>query len=238
MKKNFFYIFIILILSTNANLKAKDGFFLGSKIGVLLKIDIASAFVSKRVIDSDKKDENSIPTGIGEYGNTDPHGFPRVLESKVAPYGDMIFNFGYKFPKLFTLGFGIYLSNFIMPYLLFDFKFSFREKLRVRPYIIQSIYGGLFDGFPIGITLGGGIDIYLDEHFYFLIESKLGAEIFVSRYYDDGINSNPIWHWESTYAYGVFGIYIGIGYQFKNPFTDENGKWIGKKKNNNPGTDN
>ncbi len=223
MKKKILSLFFILLIS--ASIYSIDGFFLGFKSGILLKIDIASAFMSKRA-----NNMNNIPTGIGQYGSADSHGFPRVLESKVAPYGELYFMWGYKFPKVFSLGFSIFASNFVMPYLTFDFKFSFKEKDIVRPYAFLSAYGGLFDGFPIGITAGGGIDIYFNEHFYLLVESKIGAEIFVSSYYDDGINSNPIWHWDSTYAYGVFGIYIGIGYQFKNLYTDENGKWVGKKK--------
>lgn len=225
MKKILFFL-LVFFFFFSLRLSAIDGFFLGGKGGFLLKVDIASAFAGKRIIGRDE----SIFTGLGEYGATVPHGFPRVLEPKVGPYGDLIFFWGYKFPKLFSLGFGFLLSNFVMPSLMFDFKFSFLEEKTVRPYTFLGIYGGLFDGFPIGITGGGGIDIYLNDHFYFLIESKLGAEIFVSRYYDDGINSNPIWHWDSVYAYGLFAIYLGVGYQFKNKFTDENGKWIGKHK--------
>jgi hypothetical protein len=224
MRKRYFYIILSLIL-INIRSNAIDGFFLGSKVGFMLKIDVASAYQSKRVIGEDER----IRTGIGEYGNTNPHGFPRVLETKTAPYGDIIINWGYKFPKVFTLGFGFMLSNLVMPSLMFDFKFSFREQKTVRPYLFQGIYSGLLDGFPIGITAGGGIDIYLNQHFYFLVEAKAGIEIFVSAYYDDGINSNPIWHWDSTYVYGLTAIYIGVGYQFKNKFTDKNGKWIKKE---------
>jgi hypothetical protein len=230
MKRIFILALLLSVICSSAGLYAIDGFFLGYKGGFFLKIDVASAFVSKRIIDPEKHMDNSIPTGIGQFGVADSHGFPRVLESKVAPYGDMIFGWGYKFPKVFTLGFGILLSNLVMPSLMFDFKFSFRENLKIRPYVFASFYGGLFDGFPVGLTAGGGIDFFLNDHFFLLVETKLGAEIFVSRYYDDGINSNPIWHWDSTYAYGVYGIYIGLGYQFKNPYTDENGKWIGRKK--------
>ncbi|MCG8570961.1 MAG: hypothetical protein MJB14_12550 [Spirochaetes bacterium] len=207
-----------------------DGFFIGYKGGFLLKVDVASAFQSKRVIDEDKKKENSIPTGMGQYGNTNPHNFPRVVEAKTAPYGDMVVFWGYKFPKLFSLGFGVLLSNLVMPSLMFDYKFSFREDKRIRPYVFIDIYGGLFDGFPIGLYAGGGMDIFLNQHFFFLIESKLGAEIFVSQYYDDGNNSNPIWHWDSVYAYAGFAIYLGLGYQFKNKWTDENGKWLGNPR--------
>jgi hypothetical protein len=117
---------------------AIDGFFIGYKSGFLVKVDVASAFQSKRVIDADKKMENSIPTGIGYYGNTNPHGFPRVLEAMAAPYADLVLVWGYKFPKLFTLGFGFLLSNFVMPSLTFDFKFSFREKEKIRPYAFLS----------------------------------------------------------------------------------------------------
>lgn len=227
MKKHLFFLLFFFSLFP-LSINAIDGFYLGGKGGFLLKIDVASAFAGKRIIGKDE----SIYTGIGEYGATVPHGFPRVLESKVGPYGELVFFWGYKFPKLFSLGFGMLLSNLVMPSLMFDFKFSFLEDKKLRPYTVIGIYSGLFDGFPIGITIGGGIDIYLNDHFYFLVESKLGSEIFVSRYYDDGINSNPIWHWDSVYAYGLFGIYIGFGYQFKNKFTDENGKWI-KRNNNN-----
>lgn len=201
-----------------------DGVFIGYKMGVLIKVDVASAYVSKR-----NQDMDNIRTGIGYYGVADSHGFPRVLEAKAAPYAELFFNWGYKFPKVFSLGFSILLSNFVMPSLVFDFKFTLYEKTKLKPYVFLSVYGGILDGFPIGIMAGGGIDIYFDDHFYFLIESKIGTEIFVSRYYDDGINSNPIWHWDSTYAYMGFAIYLGFGYQFKNRFTDENGKWTGKK---------
>lgn len=226
MKKVLLFLFI-LILANYVKLNAIDGFYFGGKSGILLKIDIASAFANKRIIGRSE----SIYTGIGEYGVANPHGFPRVLEARVGPYGEMILDWGYKFPKLFTLGFGLLLSNFVMPSLMFNFKFSFLEDQMIRPYTFVGLYSGLFDGFPIGITAGGGIDIYLNKNFFLLVESKLGAEIFVSRYYDDGINSNPIWHWESLYAYGLFAIYIGCGYQFKNPYTDENGKLIKKIKN-------
>lgn len=232
MKKKFLIIFALYLLF-QIKISSMDGLFLGFKTGLLLKIDVASAFISKRVIDQNKSMENSIPTGIGEYGMTDPHGFPRVLESKVAPYGDLIINWGYKFPKIFALGFGFLLSNLVMPSLMFDFKFSFREDKKLKPFVFLDIYSGLLDGFPIGITVGGGVDIYINNNFYFLIESKLGTEIFVSRYYDDGINSNPIWHWDTTYAYAVYALYIGFGYQFKNPFTDERGNLIKKNKKEN-----
>lgn len=221
-----FFLFFALV----PNVYALDGFFLGTKGGFLLKIDIASAFASKRVIDSTKSEVNAIPTGIGYIGMTDPHGFPRVFEALVAPYGELQFNWGYKFPKIFSLGFGVLLSNIIMPSLMFDFKFSFRDGKKVRPYTALSIYSGLLDGFPIGITAVGGIDIFINKHFYFLIEAKLGAEIFVHLYYDDGNNANAIWHFDSTYAYGVFGIYVGLGYQFKNRWTDSEGKWVGRPK--------
>jgi hypothetical protein len=228
--KRIMIISILLAVFSIGELCAIDGFFLGAKTGLMLKIDIAGGLKSKRKIDPEMKTENSIPTGIGQYGDADSHGFTRVIESPVAPYGDMIFNWGYKFPKVFTLGFGILLSNIIMPSLMFDFKFTISEKHIVKPYVFLSIYSGLLDGFPIGLTTGAGIDIYLTKNFYFLVESKLGAELFVSRYYDDGNNTHPIWHWDSFYAYGIWGIYIGVGYQFKNPYTDENGKWIGKVK--------
>jgi len=225
MKKILFTIISLLILSL-PNLQAIDGFFLGYKGGFLIKVDIASAFAGKRIIGRNE----SIYTGMGEYGATMPHGFPRILEGKAAPYVENIFFWGYKFPKVFSLGFGILLSNFVMPSLMFDFKFTLTEKYKVKPYLFADIYGGLLDGFPIGITGGGGIDIYFTDHLYMLLESKAGVEIFVARYYDDGINSNPIWHWDSVYAYGLFTIYIGVGYQFKNRNTDENGKWIKKSK--------
>ena len=221
--KKVLFLMLLFVLFIQFNATAIDGFFIGYKGGLLLKVDVASAF-------QPKPRSMSIPTGIGEYGATTPHGFPRVLEAIAAPYGEMIFFFGYKFPRVFSLGFGHLMSNFVMHSLMVDFKFTFIEDKRVRPYATLGIYGGYLDGFPIGITAAGGVDIFFDDHFFFLIESKVGAEIFVARYYDDGINSNPIWHWDSVYAYALFGIYLGVGYQFKNKLTDENGKWIGKEK--------
>jgi len=230
MKKILFIIPILFSLS-NYNIFAVDGFFIGGKTELLLKIDIAGSLKSKRVIDPQMNIANSINTGIGQYGNADSHGFPRVIEAQAAPYFNQIFNWGYKFPKVFTLGFGFMLSNFLMPSLMFDFKFTVSDTHIVKPYTILSIYSGLFDGFPIGITTGGGIDIYLTKSFYLLIESRFGAELFIAKYYDDGINSHPIWHWETFYAYGVATVDIGFGLIIKNKYTDENGKWIGVNKN-------
>jgi len=231
MKKIYLTAAVLLLTGSIFHLKAMDGLFLDFKNGFLLKVDVASAFVSKRIVDPTRNIDSSIPTGLGQYGDANPHGFPRVLEADVGPNADLIFNWGVKFPKIFSLGFGLLVSNFVMPSLMFDFKFTLKDDTKFKPYVFASVYTGLFDGFPIGLTTGGGVDIYFNDNLYLLLESKVGAEIFVSKYYDDGNNGNPIWHFDSTYAYGLFGIYIGIGYQFKNPYTDKNGKWIGKKNN-------
>ena len=223
MKKMLILLFLIIGVLT-FKLNAIDGFFFGSKVGIMLKVDTASAFTGKDPIGINQ----SINTGIGQYGATAPHQFPRVINAPVEPDGDLIVNWGYKFPKLFSLGFGIQVEDFVMPSLMFDFKFSFLEDKMLRPYTLIGLTGGLFDGFPIGITGGGGFDVYLTKNFYLLFETRLGAEIIVQRYYDDGNNSHPIWHFESTTAYGLFGIYIGVGFQLKNKFTDENGKLIRK----------
>ncbi len=206
---------IILLFTTNLVLcYADQGFYIGYKGGGLVKADIAGAFTPKNIVDPQKKYDSSIFTGIGEYGMTNPHNFPRVLEAQAAVFAEMIFFWGYKFPRIFSLGSSIILSNFVMPSLSFDFKFSFNEQKMIRPYIFLDIYGGILDGFPIGVAAGGGIDIYIDKNLFFLVESKVGAEIFVRRYYDDGNNANAIWHFESTYAYGIFAIYLGVGYRF------------------------
>ena len=222
--KKLLILFFFIMGNLAFNLNAIDGFFFGSKIGFNLKVDTASAFTGKDPIGIDQ----SILTGIGQYGTTAPHGFPRVINAPVEPDGDLIINWGYKFPKIFSLGFGIMVEDFVMPSLMFDFKFSFLENKMLRPYALIGLYSGLFDGFPIGITAGGGFDVYLTKNFYLLFETRLGAEIIVTRYYDDGNNSHPIWHFESTTAYGLCAIYFGVGFQLKNKFTDENGNWIKK----------
>ena len=73
MKKLLFFMLFFIFLA-QFQINAIDGFFIGYKGGFLLKVDVASAFVPK------ERDMN-IPTGIGEYGATTPHGFPRVLEA-------------------------------------------------------------------------------------------------------------------------------------------------------------
>src|SRR4030042_6446603 len=100
MKKILFAIITILLISIS-NFHAIDGFYLGYKGGFLVKVDIASAFTGKRIIGRNE----SIYTGMDEYGATMPHGFPRILEGKAAPYVENIFFWGYKFPKIFSLGF-------------------------------------------------------------------------------------------------------------------------------------
>lgn len=222
LKRVLFITFLFSIIRTFAI----DGFYLGGKAGFLLKVDVESAFDEKNVVDETKSMDNSIETGLGQYGNTNPHEFPRVLEAMTGTYGDLSVIWGYKFPKLFYLGFGFMLSNFVMPSLVFDFKFSFREEHKIRPFVALSLYGGFLDGFPIGVTALGGMDIFFTEDFFLLVEGKLGAEIFVRHYYDDGNNANPIWHFDTVSAYGLIGINVGVGYIFKNKFTDENGKLI------------
>lgn len=219
---------VTLSYSFDNSIDLIDGFFISSKIGFLVKLDVARGLKIKRTINPEKKIENSIKTGMGEYGTTAPHGFPRITETPAYPYAEIEFNWGYKFPRVFTLGFGILLSNILMPYLTFYNKLNFIDKGIIRPYFYGYLHGGLWDGFPIGIMIGGGIDIFIKKNFYFLIESKTGAEIFIVNYYDDGINSNPIWHFESIYAYAALGIYIGVGYIIKNKYTDEKGKLLPK----------
>ncbi len=208
MKK---YFVLFIVLATFQVLYAKEGFFIGYKTGFSMKIDVVSGFDSKLA-----KNANSIPVGIGEYGVADPHKFPRIIEPKTGIYGDMTIFWGYRFPKVFSAGFGFWMSNLMMPYLTFIHKFSFNEEKRIQPFAFIELYGGFMDGFPIGITGGGGVDVFINDHVFFLIENKIGSEIFISRYYDDGNNSNPIWHWDSLYAYGVYSLYIGIGYRFDN----------------------
>lgn len=207
-----FWAFFILFFSLNLELThSNEGFFIGYKTGFSMKIDVASGFDSKSA-----KNMDSIPVGIGEYGVADPHKFPRIIEPKAGVYGDMTFFWGYRFPKVFSAGFGFWLSNFMMPYLTFIHKFSFLEKNKIQPFAFIELYGGFLDGFPIGVTVGGGVDFFITSNVFLLIENKAGAEIFVSRYYDDGVNSNPIWHWDSLYSYGVYSLYVGIGYRFDN----------------------
>lgn len=233
MLKRFLLIGLFFIIIT-LPIHSIDGFYLGFRAGFVDKIDVGSGLVPR--YDPDETDQSlssSIPTGIGYYGATSPHHFPRIIEPMTGLYGELSVFWGYRFPRLFSLGFSFMLSNMVMPFLTFEFKFSFRQDKKIQPFTALYLHGGVLDGFPIGVAALGGIDIFVNKAFYFLIELKLGAEIFVRNYYDDGNNSNPIWHFDTTYAYGVMGLSLGFGYVFKNRWTDENGKWIGSPRKRN-----
>lgn len=192
---------------------AKQGFFLGYKNGFAMKIDVPSALEGKK----QGKIDLDIPAGINQFGNANPHNASRLLEPITAGYAEMFLIWGYRFPKFFSLGFSILLQNFIMPYITFDFKFSFFEEKKTQPYVFLSyVANGLMtDFFPMDFILGGGFDFFITDNLYILVESKAGFEWLVVRYYDDGVNTNPIWEVDkNSYIYGVFGITIGISYQF------------------------
>ena len=178
-----------------------------------MKIDIPSSQEGKK----QGKTDFNIPAGINEFGNANPHDTARLLEPYTAGYAEMFLVWGYRLPKYVSLGFSVLLQNFVMPYITFDFKFSFLEEKKVQPYLFFSyVANGLFtDFFPMDFILGGGFDFFITDNLYLLVESKAGVEWLVTRYYDDGVNTNPIWDpMTDSYLYGVFGITVGICYQF------------------------
>lgn len=183
-----------------------------------------------RVILLDINKDNEMLTGIDTEGTPMPHKFPRVFEAKSKGYFDVHFVWGYKFPDIFdgnnnklgsfTLGFSINLTNIVMPSLEIMVKYNFNlgEKYNYfEPFIGGLIYGGFIDGFPIGISLLGGCDIFpkaidKDFNFYLSGEMRLGMVLYSKIYFDTGKNSEGIWK-KFDFLFES-GFYFGAGYRW------------------------
>ncbi len=176
--------------------------------------------------------DNEINNDLGQNGMPMPHNFARVFEAKSKAYFDVHFAWGVKFDNFtinngetklgnMVLGFSINMANFIMPSLEIMLKYNFYlPYYPVEPYIGGLIYGGFMDGFPIGINVIGGVDIfpthyedvYENRNLFLNAELRLGTVINVPIYYDTGSNSEGIWKKVGLLVEG--GFYTGIGYIF------------------------
>lgn len=176
--------------------------------------------------------DNEINNELGQHGMPMPHKFPRVFEAKSKAYIDVHIAWGVKFDNFtinngetklgnMVLGFSINLANFIMPSLELMLKYNFYlPYYPVEPYIGGLIYGGFMDGFPIGINVIGGVDVFPmhfepiaeNRNLFLNAELRLGPVINVPIYYDTGSNSEGIWKKVGILIEG--GFYTGIGYVF------------------------
>ena len=106
-----------------------------------------------------------------------------------------------------------------MPSLEILVKYNFYiDDYPFEPYIGGVLYGGFLDGFPIGLNLIGGCDVFPmfyedrddNKKFYLSGELKVGAVLYAPIYYDTGLNTEGIWKKLSLLAEG--GFYLGYGY--------------------------
>lgn len=176
--------------------------------------------------------DNEMNNELGQNGMPMPHKFPRVFEAKSKAYFDVHIAWGVKFDNFTTnngetklgnmaLGFSVNLANFIMPSLEIMLKYNFYlPDYPVEPYIGGLIYGGFMDGFPIGINVIGGVDVfpthfepvYENRNLFINAELRVGPVINVPIYYDTGNNNEGIWKKIGVLIDG--GFYTGIGYIF------------------------
>jgi hypothetical protein len=177
--------------------------------------------------------DNEMPTGLDEHGAPSPHRFPRVFEAKTKSNFDVHFAWGIKFSPVknsenvdigyITLGFSLNLTNFIMPSLEFQLKYNFLiYGYPVEPYIGAALYGGFIDGFPIGLDVIGGVDVFPlyyekrkdNKNFYLTGETRIGMVLYSRVYYDTGLDNEGIWKKLELLMEG--GFYFGYGYIFNN----------------------
>ncbi len=164
--------------------------------------------------------DNEIPNGLMSSGSPSPHRFPRVFNAESKPYFDITFNWGVKFDNNITLDFGVNLSNFVMPSLEIGLKYNFIiPGYPVEPFIGGVLYGGFMDGFPIGLSAVGGVDVFPcyfenlhSDNFFITAELRLGAVLFVPVYFDTGRDDETIYKELGILAEG--GFYLGSGYIF------------------------
>ncbi len=161
--------------------------------------------------------DNEIYTGVDISGMPMPHGFPRVFEPKTRANFDLSIGWGNVYDNNITLRFSINLTNLVMPSLEVAVKYNFEtDSDTFSPFVGGSLYGGLIDGFPIGIGAIGGIDFFpLDENsnnrqLFYSLESRIGGVLFASTYFDKGRRRGGIWKDTSWLLEG--GLYFATGY--------------------------
>jgi hypothetical protein len=201
-----------LFYKINPNLTENDKTEISSKLIPLLV----------RVIFLEYNKDNEMETGITVNGSASPHMFPRVWDARTRSAIDIHFCWGWKDVGGSKVGleFSLNLTNFIMPSLEIAVQYNFviPDYQFIEPYIGGALYGGFMDGFPIGISLIGGTDIYPTynkdgkTNFFILSEARLGAVLYSKIYFDSGENTEGIWKKMGILAEGAF--YIGTGYRW------------------------
>lgn len=181
----------------------------------LISTDIAKFIFWNLILEYNT--DNEIPTGVDISGMPMPHGFPRVFEPKTRANFDLSIGWGNVYDNNVTLRFSINLTNLVMPSLEVAVKYNFEtDNDTFSPFVGGSLYGGLIDGFPIGIGAIGGIDFFpLDENsndrqLFYSLEARIGGVLFASTYFDKGRRRGGIWKDTSWLLEG--GLYFATGY--------------------------
>ncbi|HPO50353.1 MAG TPA: hypothetical protein PLO89_08535, partial [Spirochaetota bacterium] len=169
--------------------------------------------------------ENEMYVELDGYGSPSPHKFPRLSEAKSKALFDIHFVWGGKWEdpsdpnKNVSLAFSLNLTNFIMLSLEISVKYNFIVgEYPFSPYLGASLYGGFWDGFPIGLSVIGGSDIYpayttdKTKNFYVLGEARIGGVFLSGIYFDTGYDYEGIWKKFKFLLEG--GFYAGVGYRF------------------------
>ncbi len=161
--------------------------------------------------------KNEMPTDFVNETSPAPHRFVRVFNPKTKANFDLHISWGVKFENNLSLGFAVMFTNFVMPSLELMLKYNFIVNDQIEPFVGGVIYGGFMDGFPVGINVIGGVDLFAFgtniesiQNYYNSIEARLGAVLYSSVYFDTGDNSEGIWKKFAILLDGA--LYFNTGY--------------------------
>jgi hypothetical protein len=110
-----------------------------------------------------------------KYKQANPYSTIAQTDSDIAAAFN--FDIGYTFAKVpFSLALGIELNNWVDPNLRLVWKYNFLDQKLLSPFIYLSLHGGILDIMGFGIHIGAGLDIQINEWYFFSIDMRAGYE--------------------------------------------------------------
>lgn len=119
------------------------------------------------------------------------------------------FNYGYSFSGPFSLGLGMELDNFIDVEFKANLKWSFLEEEQTQPYVFVALHGGIADVSLIAGSVGFGVDHFITDHVYWLIETRAGPAFVSDVPERDFETGDRFFRWRIDAA-----LSFGLGYSF------------------------
>ena len=145
----FFVLAVMLILSESPPAEARQGWYWDFTLGP--SFDIGFDHV-----------HNEFPDGVSTSAE------PGLLNE---------FDLGYSTKKRFSFGIGFELTNIVDVGYKFDFKWSFLENGNVQPYAYFCAHGGITDWTMFAIHPGLGLDWFVTDRLYFVIDGRIGYSL-------------------------------------------------------------